>query len=76
MLNMLMTQHFTYTNVLDNSFSDMISSAVKATNSWASANNILLILNTDKTVLVNSTLSRKHKYNKRNIGQRHQDHVI
>ena len=42
-----------YTNVLDDSFSDMISSAVEATNLWASANNTLL--NTDKTVLVNST---------------------
>ena len=47
-----------YTNVLDNSFSDMISFAVETTKSWASANNMLL--NTDKTVLVNSTLSRKH----------------
>ena len=44
-----------YTNVLDNSFSDMISFAVETTKSWASANNMLL--NTDKTVLVNSTLS-------------------
>ena len=51
-----------YTNVLDNSFGDMISSAVEAANSWASANNMLL--NTDKTVLENSTSSRKHKYNK------------
>ena len=44
-----------YADVLDNTFSDMRSSAVEATKSWASANNMLL--NTDKTVLVNSTLS-------------------
>ena len=40
----------------------MISSAVEATKSWASANNILI--NTDKTVLVlvnSTTISRKHK---------------
>ena len=51
-----------YADVLDSTFSDMRSSAVEATKSWASANNILI--NTDKTVLalVNSTtISRKHK---------------